>query len=91
MCLRASTVRAKQDEIRKFVDWMLSIGHGIGSTNKSGEINVLIPDELLIKDSFDPLRFRVDFVYLDFFQNMKISDFSNRGGYLLPHWTQLST
>jgi hypothetical protein len=36
MCLRASTVRVEQDEIRKFVDWMLSIGDGIGSTNESG-------------------------------------------------------
>ena len=36
MRLRASTVRVEQDEIRKFVDWMLSIGDGIGSTNESG-------------------------------------------------------
>ena len=36
MCLRASIVRVEQDEIRKFVDWMLSIGDGIGSTNESG-------------------------------------------------------
>ena len=36
MCLSGSTVRAEQDEIRKFVDWMLSIGNGIGSANESG-------------------------------------------------------
>ena len=36
MCLRASIVRVEQDEIRKFVDWMLSIGDGIGTTNESG-------------------------------------------------------
>ncbi|AES66214.1 PIF1-like helicase [Medicago truncatula] len=42
-------------KIRKFVDLMLSIGDGIRSANESGEINVLIPDELLIKDSSDPL------------------------------------
>ena len=36
MRLRSSTVRVEQDEIRKFVDWMLSIGDGIGSTNESG-------------------------------------------------------
>jgi hypothetical protein len=36
MYLWASTVRAEQDEIRKFVDWMLSIGDGIGSANESG-------------------------------------------------------
>ncbi|KEH19273.1 PIF1-like helicase [Medicago truncatula] len=58
MRLRASTVRAEQDEIRKFVDWMLSIGDGIGFANESGEINVLIHEELLIKDSSDPLHYR---------------------------------
>lgn len=86
MSLRASTVRAEQDEIRKFVDLMLSIGDGIRSANESGEINVLIPDELLIKDSSDSLRSRVDFVYPDSLKNMKISVFFfKRGGYLLPH------
>jgi len=84
MNLRASTVRAEEDEIRKFVDWMLSIGDGIRSANESGEINVPIPDELLIKDSSDPLRSLVDFVYLDFLQNMKISDFFQERGILAP-------
>ncbi|KEH26106.1 PIF1-like helicase [Medicago truncatula] len=60
--------------------------YGIRSANESGEINLLIPDEFLIKDSSDPLRSRVDFVYPDFLKNMKISDiFFKRGGYLLPH------
>jgi ATP-dependent DNA helicase PIF1 len=84
MCLSGSTVRAEQDEIRKFVDWMLSIGNGIGSANESAEINVLIPDELLIKDSSDPLRSLVDFLYPDFLQNMKISDFFQEWGILGP-------
>jgi hypothetical protein len=79
MCLRASIVRAEQDEIRKFVDWILSIGDGIGSANVSGEINVLIHDELLIKNSSNPLRSLVDFVYPDFLQNMKLDFFQERG------------
>jgi len=45
MRLRASTVHVEQDEIRMFLDWMLSIGDGIGSANENGEINVLIPDK----------------------------------------------
>ncbi|KEH19830.1 PIF1-like helicase [Medicago truncatula] len=85
MSLRASTVRAEQDEIRKFVDLMLLIGDGIRSANESGEINVLIPDELLIKDSSDPLRSRVDFVYPDILKNMKISIFFSREGDTCSH------
>jgi len=84
MCLRASTVRVDQDEIRKFADWILSIGDGIGSVNESGEINVHIPYELLIKDSSDPLHSLVDFVYPFFLQNMKISDFFQVWGILAP-------
>jgi hypothetical protein len=84
MRLHVSTVRAEKDEIRKFVDWMLSIGDGIGSANESGEINVLIPDEFLIKDSSNPLHSLVDFVYPDFLQNMKISDFFQERGILSP-------
>ena len=38
----------------------------------------------LIKDSSDPLRSLVDFVYLDFLQNMKISDFFQERGILAP-------
>ena len=38
----------------------------------------------LIKDSSDPLRSLVDFVYPDFLQNMKISDFFQERGILAP-------
>ena len=85
MCLRASTVRAEQDEKRKFVDWILSIVDGIRSANERWEINVPIPDVLLIKDSSDPLRSLIDFVYPDFLQNMKISDFFTRAGDTCSH------
>jgi hypothetical protein len=92
MRLRASTVRVEEDEIRKFVDWMLSIGDGIGSTNESGKINVPIPNELLIKDSSDLLHSLVDFVYPNFFaKHEDLGFFSKHGGYLLPRWTQLIT
>ena len=84
MCLCASIIRADQDEISKFVNWILSIGDGIWSANESGEINVPISDELLIKDSSDPLRSLVDFVYPDFLQNMKILDFFQERGILAP-------
>ncbi|AES62080.1 PIF1-like helicase [Medicago truncatula] len=65
MSLRASTVRAEQDEIRKFVDLMLSIGDGIRSANESGEINVLIPDELLIKE-IPLIRYENEYINFDF-------------------------
>jgi len=63
---------------------MLSIGDGIGSANESGKINVLIPDELLIKDSSDPLCSLVDFLYPYFLQNMKILDFFQERRILAP-------
>ena len=72
MCLSASTDHAEKAEIRKFAEWILLIGDEIGSSNEGGEIGLIIPNEFLIKDSRDPLRSLVDFVYPNFLENMKI-------------------
>jgi len=84
MRLSASTDHVEQADIRKFADWILSIGDGIGSANEVGEICLTIPDELLIKDLPDPLRSLVDFVYPNFLENMKISKFFQERGILAP-------
>ncbi|XP_076903118.1 uncharacterized protein LOC143558087 [Bidens hawaiensis] len=50
-------------EIKQFVDWLLDIGQGnLGGPN-DGEATITIPEDLLIKDSLDPLSDLIDFVY----------------------------
>jgi hypothetical protein len=75
MHLSASTVPAEQIEIKMFAEWILSIGNGNGSANESGEISLNIPNDMLIQHSADPLCSLIDFVCLDFMENMKKSDF----------------
>ncbi|XP_076915456.1 uncharacterized protein LOC143574791 [Bidens hawaiensis] len=50
-------------EIKQFADWLLDIGEGnLGGLN-DGEATISIPDDLLIKDSLDPMSDLIDFVY----------------------------
>ncbi|XP_076898827.1 uncharacterized protein LOC143552505 [Bidens hawaiensis] len=50
-------------EIKQFTDWLLDIGQGnLGGPN-DGEATISIPDDLLIKDSLDPMSDLIDFVY----------------------------
>lgn len=88
MRLTASTAPTEQLEIKTFAEWILSIGNGNGSANESGEIILNIPDDLLIKDSTDPLRSLIDFVYPDFLENMK--KFFKSVVYLPQIWMQSS-
>ncbi|XP_076908897.1 uncharacterized protein LOC143565957 [Bidens hawaiensis] len=50
-------------EIKQFADWLLDIGQGnLGGPN-DGEATITIPEDLLIKDSLDPMSDLIDFVY----------------------------
>jgi hypothetical protein len=81
MHLSASTVPAEQIEIKMFAE-----GNGNGSANDSGEISLNIPDDMLIQHSADPLCCLIDFVYPDFMENMKKSDFFPRVWYTCPNF-----
>ncbi|KAL6505005.1 hypothetical protein OROGR_024822 [Orobanche gracilis] len=60
------------------------IGDGCSGTNESGEYEVSIPDELLIKESGDPLQDLVDFAYPKLLQNMENSSFFEERVILCP-------
>ncbi|XP_076914911.1 uncharacterized protein LOC143574077 [Bidens hawaiensis] len=50
-------------EIKQFADWLLDIGQGnLGGPN-DGEATITIPEDLLIKDTLDPMSDLIDFVY----------------------------
>ncbi|XP_076934492.1 uncharacterized protein LOC143600801 [Bidens hawaiensis] len=50
-------------EIKQFADWLLDICQGnLGGPN-DGEATITIPEDLLIKDSLDPMSDLIDFVY----------------------------
>ncbi|XP_076940700.1 uncharacterized protein LOC143609981 [Bidens hawaiensis] len=60
-------------EIKQFVDWLLDIGEGNLRGPNDGEATISILEDLLIKDSLDPMSDLIDFVYpsmLDRFNNL---------------------
>ncbi|GJZ47648.1 putative PIF1 DNA helicase/replication protein A1-like protein [Tanacetum coccineum] len=57
-------------EIRDFAEWILKLGDGdLGDAN-DGEDKIDIPDEMLIKDSSDPVGSIIDFTYPNMLDNL---------------------
>ncbi|XP_076936436.1 uncharacterized protein LOC143603541 [Bidens hawaiensis] len=50
-------------EIKQLADWLLDIGQGNFGGPNDGEATITIPEDLLIKDSLDPMSDLIDFVY----------------------------
>ena len=54
---------ANVEELWEFADWLLKVGDGkIGGPN-DGEATIDIPEDLLIKEAFDPIAAIVDCIY----------------------------
>ena len=61
--MRLSVQTSNLEEINTFENWLLDIGEGkVGGLN-DGEVNIDIPDDLLINDSFDSIGSLIEFVY----------------------------
>ena len=52
-----------QDNTRVFVKWVLDVGDGKLCDINDGEVEIIIPDELLIHQSIDPIANVVNFTY----------------------------
>ena len=69
------------NELKEFSDWILNVGDGNIGENNDGKVEIGIPDDMLIKNSGDPIASIVDSTYpsmlesmsyLSFFQSMAI-------------------
>ncbi|GJY43931.1 CC-NBS-LRR resistance protein [Tanacetum coccineum] len=60
------------DEIKEFGEWILKIGNGTVGEPNDGESIVEVPDDILIKESTDPVGSIISFVYPNVVQ--KLSD-----------------
>ena len=82
--MRLSVQTSNIEETTAFAKWLLDIGEGkIGGLN-DGETNIDIPDDLLIKDSFDPIGGLIDFVYPNILENAKNPIFFQERAILAP-------
>ncbi|XP_074314424.1 uncharacterized protein LOC141649638 [Silene latifolia] len=53
------------EELRKFSEWLLEIGDGIGGGENDGEVDRELPADLLIQDVTNPMKSLVDVTYPD--------------------------
>ncbi|KEH33278.1 PIF1-like helicase [Medicago truncatula] len=67
MRLGASSGPAEKEETDNFGKWIPSIGE---DNDENGEMNVEIPEDLLISDTTNPLMSLIDFVYPDLNDNI---------------------
>lgn len=70
MRLGASSGPAEKEETDNFGKWIPSIGEDNDASNENGEMNVEIPEDLLISDTTNPLMSLIDFVYPDLNDNI---------------------
>ncbi|XP_076949290.1 uncharacterized protein LOC143621887 [Bidens hawaiensis] len=84
--LRLTRGRPSSDveETKLFAKWLLDIGEGnVGSSN-DGVATINLPDDLLIKDSIDPISKLFDFVYLDILQSYENQHYFQDRAILAP-------
>ncbi|KAK9073991.1 hypothetical protein SSX86_006586 [Deinandra increscens subsp. villosa] len=71
-------------ETGDFAQWLLDIGEGKAGGDNDGESEIVIPPDLLIRDSLDPVSDLIDFVYPSFLENFGEQDFWSERAILAP-------
>nr|GEX87003.1 DNA helicase [Tanacetum cinerariifolium] len=65
------TIETDVNEIKDFVKWIIKLRDGnLGDVN-DGEAKIDIPNEMLIKDSSDPIGSVIDFTYSNMLDNLE--------------------
>ncbi|GKE11628.1 ATP-dependent DNA helicase PIF1-like protein, partial [Tanacetum coccineum] len=57
-------------EIREFVEWILKLGDGELEEENDGEVNIDVPEEILIDEADDAISSIVDFTYPNILDNI---------------------
>ncbi|KAF7807337.1 ATP-dependent DNA helicase PIF1 [Senna tora] len=55
MRLQSQSSSHNEDEVKEFTDWLLNVGEGELNEPNDGEVEIEIPNELLITDFNDPI------------------------------------
>ncbi|XP_022041126.1 ATP-dependent DNA helicase PIF1-like [Helianthus annuus] len=65
MRLRVGCQEADLKELKEFGEWILKLGDGLLGEENDGEIDIEIPDDLLIHDQVNPISSLISFTYPD--------------------------
>nr|XP_043616290.1 ATP-dependent DNA helicase pif1-like [Erigeron canadensis] len=66
MRLQQGSNTRQQQEIKEFAEWLLKVGDGKLSEPNDGEVEIEIPDDLLIKSTHDPLSDIIECIYPEY-------------------------
>ncbi|XP_061375918.1 ATP-dependent DNA helicase RRM3-like [Gastrolobium bilobum] len=84
MRLNSGSSAHNLEEIKEFSEWLLKVGDGNLGDDVDGESIITIPDELLIRESEDPLLDMVNFVYPNLLDNILDQTFFKERAILTP-------
>ncbi|XP_076882346.1 uncharacterized protein LOC143530793 [Bidens hawaiensis] len=82
MRLTVGSDKSKIQETKEFANWFLDLGEGKLGGQKDADTTFDIPDDLLIKDTNDPLSQLINFVYPCILRGYENPDFFSEGALL---------
>lgn len=84
MRLQQGSNRKQQEEIKDFAEWILKVGNGQLSEPNDGEVDIDIPDDLLIKSDQDPLSDIINCIYPDYLARLYEKNYFEDRAILAP-------
>ncbi|KAK9714657.1 hypothetical protein RND81_06G110100 [Saponaria officinalis] len=63
MRLQVGSSSSDKDEIREFSEWILKVGDGLIGPPNDGEVSIVLPEEMLIMQSTEPISMIVHSIY----------------------------
>ncbi|KAK9672970.1 hypothetical protein RND81_12G138000 [Saponaria officinalis] len=63
MRLQVGSSSSDKDEVRDFSEWILKVGDGLIGPSNDGEVSIVLPEEILIMQSTDPISMIVRSTY----------------------------
>ncbi|XP_076894771.1 uncharacterized protein LOC143547165 [Bidens hawaiensis] len=84
MRLTVGSDKSKIQETKEFANWLLDLGEGKLGGQNDGDATFDIPNDLLIKDTIDPISQLIDFVYPSILKDYENPNFFSEGALLAP-------
>nr|XP_043611614.1 ATP-dependent DNA helicase PIF1-like [Erigeron canadensis] len=87
MRLRVGCQETDVEEIKEFADWILKLGNGLLGDTNDGEVEIQIPEDLLIDDVVNPLDSLILFTYPDILNSLSNPLYFQQRAILAPTHT----
>ncbi|XP_035834244.1 ATP-dependent DNA helicase PIF1-like [Helianthus annuus] len=84
MRLKMGTKSSNFNETKEFAEWILRLGNGLLDGPNDGEVEIEIPDDLLILDAVNPISSLIAFTYPDMQKFLCNSNYFQQRAILAP-------